>query len=88
MRMIKSDSEIAQMKFASDVSSLAHIAAMKHGGGSSAKENQLQSLIEGFFLDMQVPRDGLILLLLGAVKMQPYCITSKMKIIAKMVMLY
>ena len=49
MRMIKSDSEIAQMKFASDVSSLAHIAAMKHGGGGSAKENQLQSLIEGFF---------------------------------------
>ena len=48
MRMIKSDSEIAQMKFASDVSSLAHITAMKHGGGG-AKENQLQSLIEGFF---------------------------------------
>ena len=49
MRMIKSDSEIAQMKFASDVSSLAHIAAMKHGGGGNSKENQLQSLIEGFF---------------------------------------
>ena len=49
MRLIKSESEIAQMKFASDVSSLAHIAAMKHGGGNNAKENQLQSLIEGFF---------------------------------------
>ncbi len=49
MRMIKSDSEIAQMKYASDVSSLAHIAAMKHGGGGRSKENQLQSIIEGFF---------------------------------------
>ena len=49
LRMIKSDSEIAQMKFASDVSSLAHIVAMKHGGGGKSKENQLQSLIEGFF---------------------------------------
>ncbi len=48
MRLIKSDSEIAQMKFASDVSSLAHIAAMKHGG-KGATENQLQSIIEGFF---------------------------------------
>ena len=49
MRLIKSDAEIAQMKFASDVSSLAHIAAMRHGGGDSSTENQLQSLIEGFF---------------------------------------
>ena len=49
MRLIKSDAEIAQMQFASDVSSLAHIAAMRHGGGEGATENQLQSLIEGFF---------------------------------------
>ena len=48
MRLIKSDAEIAQMKFASDVSSLAHIAAMRHGG-NDANENQLQSIIEGFF---------------------------------------
>ena len=48
MRLIKSDSEISQMKFASDVSSFAHIAAMRHGG-SGATENQLQSMIEGFF---------------------------------------
>ena len=48
MRLIKSDAEIAQMKFASDVSSLAHIAAMRHGG-DNATENQLQSIIEGFF---------------------------------------
>ena len=48
MRLIKSDAEIAQMKFASDVSSLAHIAAMRHGG-NNATENQLQSIIEGFF---------------------------------------
>ena len=48
MRLIKSDSEIEQMKFASDVSSLAHIAAMRHGG-KNATENQLQSVIEGFF---------------------------------------
>ena len=49
MRLIKSNSEIDQMKFASDVSSLAHIAAMMHGGGGASTENQLQSLIEGFF---------------------------------------
>jgi len=48
MRLIKSDAEIKQMKFASDVSSLAHIAAMRHGG-KNATENQLQSVIEGFF---------------------------------------
>ncbi|MBT4920333.1 MAG: M24 family metallopeptidase [Euryarchaeota archaeon] len=48
MRLIKSDAEIEQMKFASDVSSLAHIAAMRHGG-KNATENQLQSVIEGFF---------------------------------------
>ena len=48
MRLIKSSSEIDQMKFASDVSSLAHIAAMRHGG-KKATENQLQSVIEGFF---------------------------------------
>ena len=48
MRLIKSSSEIDQMKFASDVSSLAHIAAMRHGG-KQATENQLQSVIEGFF---------------------------------------
>ena len=48
MRLIKSDSEISQMRFASDVSSLAHIAAMRHGG-KGATENQLQSMIEGFF---------------------------------------
>ena len=48
MRLIKSESEISQMKFASDVSSLAHIAAMRHGG-KGATENQLQSMIEGFF---------------------------------------
>ena len=48
MRLIKSAAEIAQMQFASDVSSLAHTAAMRHGGAGST-ENQLQSLIEGFF---------------------------------------
>ena len=48
MRLIKSESEISQMKFASDVSSLAHITAMRHGG-KGATENQLQSMIEGFF---------------------------------------
>lgn len=48
MRLIKSDSEISQMRFASDVSSLAHVAAMRHGG-KGATENQLQSMIEGFF---------------------------------------
>ena len=48
MRLIKSESEISQMKFASDVSSLAHITAMRHGG-KGATENQLQSIIEGFF---------------------------------------
>lgn len=48
MRLIKSSSEIDQMQFASDVSSLAHIAAMRHGG-KQATENQLQSVIEGFF---------------------------------------
>ena len=69
MRLIKSDSEIAQMKFASDNPSLAHIAAMKHGGGNNAKENQLQSLIEGF-LGMQELQDGHIHLLLVVEKMQ------------------
>jgi len=49
MRIVKSNAEIAQMQFASDVSSLAHIIAMRHGGGASSTENQLQSLIEGFF---------------------------------------
>ena len=48
MRLIESSSEIDQMQFASDVSSLAHIAAMRHGG-KHATENQLQSVIEGFF---------------------------------------
>ena len=48
MRLIKSSSEIDQMQFASDVSSLAHIAAMRHGG-KHATENQLPSVIEGFF---------------------------------------
>ena len=48
MRLIKSAAEIAQMQFASDVSSLAHTAAMRHGGIGST-ENQLQSVIEGFF---------------------------------------
>ncbi len=48
MRLIKSESEISHMRFASDVSSLAHIAAMRHGG-KGATENQLQSIIEGFF---------------------------------------
>ena len=38
MRLIKSNSEIDQMKFASDVSSLAHIAAMMHGGGGASKK--------------------------------------------------
>lgn len=48
LRLIKSDAEIAQMKFAADVSSIAHIAAMRHGGIGST-ENQIQSVIEGFF---------------------------------------
>ena len=57
MRLIKSESEISQMKFASDVSSLAHITAMRHSG-KGATENQLQSIIEGFS-DMRAHLVGL-----------------------------
>ena len=49
MRLIKSESEIEHMRFASDVSSMAHVAAMKHGGGVNVMEHQLQAIIEGFF---------------------------------------
>ena len=86
MRLIKSPAEIAQMQFASDVSSLAHTAAMKHGG-KGATENQLQSVIEGFFryaahLDGHTPQ------LLEVEKMRQYYTTRKTKTSVVMVMSY
>ena len=49
LRLRKSDAEIAQMRFASDVSSYAHIAAMRHSK-PGRMEYQFQSTIEGFFV--------------------------------------
>ena len=48
LRLRKSDSEIAQMRFAADVSSVAHEAAMRHTR-PGRMEYQIQSTIEGFF---------------------------------------
>lgn len=49
LRLRKSDAEIAQMRFASDVSSYAHVAAMRHSK-PGRMEYQFQSTIEGFFV--------------------------------------
>lgn len=49
LRLRKSAAEIEQMRFASDVSSYAHIAAMRHSK-PGRMEYQFQSTIEGFFV--------------------------------------
>ena len=49
MRLIKSESELSQMRHACQISSLAHIEAMRGSTGGVA-EYQLQSLFEGCFL--------------------------------------
>ncbi|RJU90450.1 MAG: M24 family metallopeptidase [Candidatus Poseidoniales archaeon] len=49
LRLRKSKHEIAQMRFASEVSSYAHIAAMRHSK-PGRMEYQFQSTIEGFFV--------------------------------------
>jgi Xaa-Pro aminopeptidase len=49
LRLRKSAAEIEQMRFASDVSSIAHEAAMR-SGGKDRNENQIQAIIEGFFV--------------------------------------
>ena len=84
LRLIKSDAEIAQMKFAADVSSIAHIAAMRHGGIGST-ENQIQSVIEGS-LDMLELQAGLTLLLWVVAKMLQFCTIKRTKVHVKMVM--
>jgi len=48
LRLIKSSGEIAQMRHACEISSLAHIAAMRNCTPGMG-EWQLQALIEGFF---------------------------------------
>ena len=48
LRLRKSASEIEQMKYASEVSSLAHELAMRHSK-DGVNECQLQAIIEGFF---------------------------------------
>jgi len=48
LRLRKSASEIEQMKYASDVASLAHELAMRHSK-DGVNEGQLQAIIEGFF---------------------------------------
>ena len=48
LRLRKSAAEIAQMRFASDVSSIAHVAAMRNTK-PGRMEYQLQATIEGFF---------------------------------------
>ena len=48
LRLRKSKSEIEQMKFSSQVASLAHELAMRHSR-EGVTEFQLQSVIEGFF---------------------------------------
>ncbi len=48
LRLIKSEAEIEQMRYASDISSVAHVAAMK-SGKPGIGEWQLQAMIEGFF---------------------------------------
>ena len=49
LRLRKSASEIEQMRFASDVSSVAHVAAMRNTK-PGRMEYQLQATIEGFFV--------------------------------------
>lgn len=49
LRLRKSAAEIEQMRFASDVSSYAHISAMRHSK-PGRMEYQFQSTIEGFFV--------------------------------------
>ena len=49
LRLRKSDAEIAQMRFASEVSSIAHVAAMRNTK-PGRMEYQLQATIEGFFV--------------------------------------
>ncbi|RPG76995.1 MAG: M24 family metallopeptidase [Euryarchaeota archaeon TMED248] len=49
LRLIKSPAEIEQMKYASDVSSIAHEAAMR-SCSTVRTENQIQAIIEGFFV--------------------------------------
>ncbi len=49
LRLIKSKAEIEQMRFACEVSSIAHEAAMR-SGGDGRTENQIQAIIEGFFV--------------------------------------
>ena len=49
LRLRKSAAEIEQMRFASDVSSYAHVAAMRHSK-PGRMEYQFQSTIEGFFV--------------------------------------
>ena len=48
LRLRKSASEIEQMKYASEVASLAHELAMRHSK-DGVNEGQLQAIIEGFF---------------------------------------
>ena len=48
LRLRKSESEISQMRYASQVSSLAHELAMRHSR-NGVNEGQLQAVIEGFF---------------------------------------
>ena len=48
MRLIKSDAEIKLMRYSAEISSLAHIEAMKNGY-SGIGEWQIQGLIEGCF---------------------------------------
>ncbi len=49
LRLRKSSAEIDQMRFASDVSSVAHVAAMRNTK-PGRMEYQLQATIEGFFV--------------------------------------
>jgi len=49
LRLRKSPAEIEQMRYASDISSIAHEAAMR-SSKSGRTENQIQAIIEGFFV--------------------------------------
>lgn len=49
LRLIKSPAEIALMRHAAEITSLAHIEAMRHGGPTTG-ERQLQAILEGTFL--------------------------------------
>jgi len=48
MRLVKSPAEIAQMRHACEISSMAHVAAMKHAK-PDVGEWQLEGILEGFF---------------------------------------